>query len=118
MPCASGNQDPHTRTTLSPTRPPAGCPTYHGEAEGGDYDVAHEVTLRDLLQCKGYDDLDVVIEEGRRAGRVGGLRTAVRDAWELLGVAPSSEREAAIDAMNEAELSALRDRLKRDRRWP
>jgi hypothetical protein len=87
-----------------------------------DRDVAHEVTLRNLLQRKGYDDLDAVLEEGRRQGlraaHVAGLRTAVRDACELLGIALSSAREATIDAMDEAELSALRDRLKRDRRWP
>ncbi|WP_437815764.1 Uma2 family endonuclease [Sorangium sp. So ce1078] len=87
-----------------------------------DRSAAHEATLRNLLQRKGYDGLDAVLDEGRRqgqsAGMRAGMRAAVRDVCELLGIAISPEREAALDAMDEAALGALRERLKRDRRWP
>ncbi|WP_437969081.1 Uma2 family endonuclease [Sorangium sp. So ce260] len=83
-----------------------------------DRSAAHEATLRNLLQRKGYDGLDAVLDEGRRQGRSAGLRAAVRDVCELLGIALSPEREAALEAMDEAALGALRERLKRDRRWP
>ncbi|WP_437611801.1 Uma2 family endonuclease [Sorangium sp. So ce834] len=79
-----------------------------------DRSAAHEATLRNLLQRKGYDGLDAVRDEGRRQG----LRAAVRDLCELLGIALSPEREASLDAMDEAALGALREHLKRDRRWP
>ncbi|WP_129346214.1 Uma2 family endonuclease [Sorangium cellulosum] len=87
-----------------------------------DRKAAHEATLRNLLQRKGYAGLDAVKEEGliegRRQERVAALRAWVRDVCELLGIALSPERAAALDAMEEAELGALRDHLKRDRRWP
>ncbi|WP_437648657.1 Uma2 family endonuclease [Sorangium sp. So ce362] len=87
-----------------------------------DRSAAHEATLRNLLQRKGYDGLDAVLDEGRKqgqaAGRRAGLRAAVRDVCELLGIALSPEREAALDAMDEATLGARREQLKRDRRWP
>jgi hypothetical protein len=87
-----------------------------------DRSAAHEATLRNLLQRKGYDGLDAVLDEGRKQGRAAGvragLRVAVQDLCELLGIALSPEREAALDAMDEAALGALREHLKRDRRWP
>jgi hypothetical protein len=79
-----------------------------------DRDAAHEATLRNLLQRKGYDGLDAVLVEGRKQG----LRAGVRDVCELLGITLSPEREAALDAMDEAALGALREHLKRERRWP
>jgi hypothetical protein len=82
-----------------------------------DRDAAHEATLRNLLQRKGYASLDAVREEGLLQGHRHGLRTGVRDLCEVLGVTLSPEREAALDAMAESELLALRDRLKRERRW-
>jgi len=83
-----------------------------------DRKAAHEATLRNLLQRKGYAGLDAVKEEGRRQERVAALRAWVRDVCELLGIALSPERAAALDAMEEAELGALRDHLKRNRCWP
>jgi hypothetical protein len=41
----------------------------------------------------------------------------VRDLCELLGVDLSPDREAEVDAMDVAALMALRERLKRERRW-
>jgi len=46
------------------------------------------------------------------------LRSGVRDLCELLGVELSPDREAALEAMDLAKLLALRERLKRERRWP
>ncbi|WP_437815762.1 Uma2 family endonuclease [Sorangium sp. So ce1078] len=83
-----------------------------------DRSAAHEAALRNLLQRKGYDGLDAVLDEGRKQGRATGLRAAVRDVCELLGIELSPEREAALEAMDEAALGALREQLKRDRRWP
>ncbi|WP_437285979.1 Uma2 family endonuclease [Sorangium sp. So ce406] len=79
-----------------------------------DREAAHEATLRNLLQRRGYEDIDAVREEGHTQG----LRTAVRDLCEVLGIALSPERDAALDVMAEPELSALREQLKRERRWP
>ncbi|WP_437672292.1 hypothetical protein [Sorangium sp. So ce131] len=79
-----------------------------------DREAAHEATLRNLLQRRGYAGLDAVREEER----VAGLRAWVRDVCELLGIGISPERAAALDTMAEAELSALREHLKRNRRWP
>src|SRR5690606_25923776 len=68
-----------------------------------DREAAHEATLRNLLQRRGYQDLEAVREEGRKEGNkeghTHGLRTAVRDLCEVLGVALSPERDAAIEAM-------------------
>ncbi|KYF86548.1 hypothetical protein BE20_28695 [Sorangium cellulosum] len=83
-----------------------------------DRRAAHEATLRNLLQRKGYDGLDAVLDEGRKQGRAAGLRAAVRDLCELLGITLSPDREASLGAMDEAALGALREHLKRDRRWP
>ncbi|KYG00613.1 hypothetical protein BE21_57235 [Sorangium cellulosum] len=79
-----------------------------------DRSPAHEATLRNLLQRKGYDGLDAALDEGGRQG----LRAAVRDLRELLGITLSPDRAASLDAMDEAALGALREHLKRDRRWP
>ncbi|XYH99906.1 hypothetical protein ACMHYB_09155 [Sorangium sp. So ce1128] len=76
------------------------------------------MTLRNLLQRKGYDGLDAVLDEGRRQGRAAGLRAGVRDICALLGIALSPEREVALEAMDAAALGALREHLMRDRRWP
>jgi predicted transposase YdaD len=103
-----------------------------------DREAAHEATLRNLLQRRGYEDIEAVREEGRDEGRkegrnegrkegrnegrkeghTQGLRIAVRDLCEVLGVALSPEREATLEAMAGPELSTLREQLKRERRWP
>jgi Uma2 family endonuclease len=87
-------------------------------------DAAERATLTNLLQRKGYQDLDAVlaagVAKGRAEGRAEGLsvaRAAVRDLCELLDVRLSPEREAALGEMQIAELDALRELLKRDRRW-
>jgi Uma2 family endonuclease len=89
-----------------------------------DRDAAERATLTNLLQRKGYQDLDAVLakgrEEGLRAGRAEGLRVAraaVGDLCEVLHIPLTPERQAALAEMDVAELDALRERLKRERRW-
>jgi uncharacterized protein len=65
-------------------------------------------------------------EEGRREGeargkaegKAEGLRTAVLDLCELLGLAPTEAQRAQLGAMGVGELEALRAELKQHRRWP
>jgi Uma2 family endonuclease len=58
------------------------------------------------------------VAEGHKTGVAEGLRQAVRDLCEVLGIAVPADREAALHAMASEELAALRDHLKRERRWP
>jgi hypothetical protein len=55
--------------------------------------------------------------EGEARGRVEGLRAAVCDLCELLKISLTPGRQAELAEMQIAELDALRERLKRDRRW-
>ena len=57
--------------------------------------------------------LAVAHEEGLSEG----LRQAICDLCEVLAIDLSVERRAAIQAMTGAELTTLRERLKRERRW-
>lgn len=86
-----------------------------------DRGTAQRLTLRNLLQREGYESLDDVREEGREAGeahgREEGLRAAIRDLCDVLGIAVDPGREAALDTMGTHELNALRVQIKRDRRW-
>jgi hypothetical protein len=43
---------------------------------------------------------------------------AIHDLCEVLLIELSAERKAAIHAMGSTELTVLRERLKRERRWP
>ncbi|MBI4822055.1 MAG: hypothetical protein HY791_37705 [Deltaproteobacteria bacterium] len=45
-----------------------------------DRDTAHEVTLANLLQRRGYENLGAVLEEGREEGQREGQRAALREA--------------------------------------
>lgn len=82
-----------------------------------DRDAADRATLTNLLQRQGYEDLDAVLEQGSVEGLRAGTRKAVRDLCEVLDIHLPKEREAALAAMSVAELDALRERLKRHRRW-
>ncbi len=83
-----------------------------------DFAASDRVALRNLLQRFGYPDLDAVRGEAREEGREQGLRVAVLDLAELLGLEVDAERRAALAAMSVPELDALRLSLKRDRRFP
>ena len=90
-----------------------------------DRDAAERATLTNLLQRRGYEDLESVLAKGRadgraeglRDGQAEGLRAAIRDVCELLDISLTPEREAALARMQLPELDALRARLKRERRW-
>jgi hypothetical protein len=73
------------------------------------------------LMAKGNPAILKVREDseakGLAKGRAEGLRAAVRDLCELLDIRLTPEREGALAGMQSAELDALRERLKRDRRW-
>jgi hypothetical protein len=57
-------------------------------------------------------------EEGLREGEARGLRAAVLDLCELLGIDLPEERRARLESMGVGELEALRSALKQERRWP
>ena len=46
------------------------------------------------------------------------LPEAIHDLCEVFAIDLSAERKAAIHAMGSTELTVLRERLKRERRWP
>ena len=77
-----------------------------------DRDEAERATLTNLLQRRGFDNLGAVLAEGRREG----LAAGIRDLCEVLGIELGAEREAALPQMSLDDLSALRDRIKRERR--
>jgi hypothetical protein len=44
-----------------------------------DRNAAHEATLRNLLQRKGYDSLDALREEGRKEGQKKGRKKGLEE---------------------------------------
>jgi hypothetical protein len=58
------------------------------------------------------------LSQGLSQGHSLGLREAIVDLCEVLSIALTDEQRASLDALNEAELSTLRDAIKRERRWP
>lgn len=58
------------------------------------------------------------VAQGREEGREEGLRAALRLACEVAGLGWSDERAQEIAGLGAAELEALAESLKRDRRWP
>jgi len=67
-----------------------------------DRDAAHEATLRNLLQRRGYESLDAVRAEGETHGKlegeVHGLRAALFTVLDARGLALSAEQRATIPA--------------------
>jgi hypothetical protein len=78
--------------------------------------------LRLALGSSGEALVPTPIERSRSAGLdegiAEGLRRAVHNMCELLGVTVPPEREAELRAMGREDLEALCDHLKRERRWP
>jgi hypothetical protein len=70
-----------------------------------------------LLQREGYQDLDAVKAESRDEGLKVGLRRAIEDLCELLAITPTPQQGAALGDMSVDALDALRERIKRERRW-
>lgn len=91
-----------------------------------DRNAAHEATLRNLLQSKGYENLDAVLEEGREEGREKGrqegqceaLREAISDIAALIGIELTREQTSKLQTMNPNELRQLKQHLKTQRAWP
>ena len=90
-----------------------------------DREAAHRHTLTNLLQREGYANLEAVRDEGLKEGREEGrdegikegLRRAVGDLCEVLAIALTPEQRAALGAMSVEALEAVRERIKRERRW-
>lgn len=55
--------------------------------------------------------------EGKAEGKAEGLRAAVRHLCEVLDMPLTNEREVTLMGMDDRELDALIERLKRERRW-
>ena len=81
-------------------------------------DHAHDVTLRNLLNRKGFSSLEEVQERSRDNGRVEGIKEAVGDMCELLGIELTADRSQKLAGMTLADLAALRAHLKQHRAWP
>lgn len=58
-----------------------------------------------------------LVQQGLREGERQGLRQAILDMCEVLGIALDPERQHALEAMDLPELQALRHQLKSTRRW-
>lgn len=81
-------------------------------------DEAHDVTLRNLLQRKGYPSLDALRAESRRAGHRDGLRQTIQRLCEALAIPLGEDRRAQLQAMDEAALDALCLHVSVHRAWP
>ena len=81
-----------------------------------DRQAAHEVTLRNLLQRKGYRDLDAVLsagrnegrEEGRQEGQLQTLRDSILAVLQTRGLTVDEAARSALAAIDDtATLSRL-----------
>jgi len=63
-----------------------------------DREAAHEATLRNLLQRKGYSSLEDVAKEGREEGRALGVRASILQVLAHRALHVSPEERARIDA--------------------
>jgi hypothetical protein len=70
-----------------------------------DREAAHEATLRNLLQRRGYENLDAVREEGRSEGEISGRREALLQILNARKLAVSDQQSKLILA--ERDLSVL-----------
>ena len=77
-----------------------------------DRNAAHEVTLRNLLQRKGYRDLEQVREDGKAEGLGEGELAALRDALTLI----LDQRALSIKPERHAEIRECVD-PNQLRRW-
>jgi hypothetical protein len=55
---------------------------------------------------------------GEAKGKAAGLRAAVLDLCEVLGIELDAGRRAGLEAMGVGELETLRAALKQQRHWP
>ncbi|MCU0687938.1 MAG: Uma2 family endonuclease, partial [Polyangiaceae bacterium] len=71
-----------------------------------DREASFEQTLLNLLERKGYANLDAVLAEGERKGEAKGLRAAVLDACEFLGIAPTEAQRAQLTSFKRCVASS------------
>lgn len=83
-----------------------------------DRDAAHEATLRNLLQRRGFESLEQVHDAGVQEGFTEGKREAVFDLVDVLGLSLDAARRARLLAMSGGELDLLRVTLRSTRAWP
>ncbi len=73
-----------------------------------DWEVGREVTLRNLLQSHGFENLEAVQAEGEARGRAEGeleaLRAAVLEVFAARGLAVDDDVRAATASCREAEV--------------
>lgn len=79
-----------------------------------DRDAAHEATLRNLLQSKGYEDLEAVRREGQKQA----LCKAILDLAGLMGVELGPDQMKSLARMEPSELQATMRYLVSKRAWP
>ena len=73
--------------------------------------AAHEVALRNLLQRRGYRDLDAVLEKGWEKGRKEGeLAVVLRQPHRVVGPFPEANRQR-ISQLGCDGLAALAEAL-------
>jgi hypothetical protein len=79
-----------------------------------DPEVSNEVTLRNLLNRKGYRDL----EDLRAREQMEAVRNAVLNLCQALNIEVTPPRRREMERMGVKELLALQADLARQRRWP
>ncbi len=76
-----------------------------------DREAAHAVTLRNLLQRQGYQDLDEIRGEGRNEGQHQALRESILAVLEARGLSVDDAARSALEATGDPDV--LRRRLTR-----
>ena len=67
-----------------------------------DWEIGQEVTLRNLLQRHGYEDLDAVRSAGEVRGEIGALKESILEVFAARDLAVGDEVRAAITACQDA----------------
>jgi len=70
------------------------------------------------LRAKRHPAFEEARNAGREEGKAEGLRIAVRDLCEALGVPLDTRRADALDRLDVSALEELRASLKTNKRWP
>ncbi len=69
-----------------------------------DWEVGQEVTLRNLLQRRGYDSLEEVLAEGSSAKEVETLKRSIQEVLTARELVVGDDFKAAIDSCRDAEV--------------
>ncbi|MDC0744363.1 Uma2 family endonuclease [Polyangium mundeleinium] len=80
-----------------------------------DREAAHEVTLRNLLQRRGYESLEAVREVGREVGREEGERTGQLAHARAVLRRQLGKRGMTLDAAQDARIDRMADLATLDR---